>query len=365
MIRSRPKIAKADDAVRVLVVDDSDVVRRLVVAVIDSDPNLVVVGTAAHGREALDEVAAGPPDVIVLDLEMPTMSGPETFSILQALHPEVAVIVFSNCDLPPAGALAQAVEDSVAEFVRKPAAVADINDALDQMKQTLLPKIRERHKVEQPPVAPAPPRPRLTPTSAQTIEAIVIGASTGGPQALETVFGSLLRALPVPIFVVQHLSAEFTDRLVDRLSRSSAAEVVEARAGEEPRPGMVYLAPGGVHLALLVDGPKVFITHKQSPPVNSCRPAVDVLFESSAAVYGPNQLAIMLTGMGKDGLAGCQTLSACGAPILTQDEPSSVVWGMPGAVVEANLADEILPLREVSTRIERWLVGSRTRVGQR
>jgi len=193
------------------------------------------------------------------------------------------------------------------------------------------------------------------PGSSHRLEAVVIGASTGGPNALESVFGSLTRPLAVPVFIVQHIPPVFSRLLAERLDRQSPMHIVEAADGMIAEPGTAYLAPGGFHLTVVRQGTQVICALTEDPQVNSCRPSVDVLFGSSASVYGANQLGVILTGMGHDGLDGCRTLRELGAPILSQDQETSVVWGMPAAVTEAGYADEVLPIQDVADRISVWV----------
>jgi len=184
------------------------------------------------------------------------------------------------------------------------------------------------------------------------INAVVIGVSTGGPAALEKVFASMSAPLPVPVLVVQHMPASFTGMLAERLNRVATARVVEASTGVVPEPGTIYIAPGGHHMSMVDTTTEPQIRLNTLPPVNSCRPAVDVLFKATAEIWGPNQLAVVMTGMGSDGLAGCQQLARHGVEIFVQDEASSVVWGMPGAVSRAGLATRTVTLERLGAAIE-------------
>lgn len=193
----------------------------------------------------------------------------------------------------------------------------------------------------------------------------MIGSSTGGPAALEQVFSAIRTPLNVPMFIVQHIPAEFSAMLAKRLNAASAMTVIEATAGQTPEPGTVYVAPGGRHMVLKKNKRRVIIEMTDTPPVNSCRPAVDVLFQSSAEVYGANQLAVILTGMGHDGLDGCRALFPLGVPVIAQDEETCVVWGMPRFVAEEGLADEIVPLPDVAGRIVARVTGKGVLSGAR
>lgn len=339
---------------RVLVVDDSKVVRQLVAAVIDRNPDLELIGSAGDGSEAVKEVSRLEPDVVILDLEMPKMDGLTALRQILRDAPDVRVVIHTNTaasDLPDITSL---TESGRVQFVRKPSAISGVNDALAALANTLVPRLNSGFGPDRRKGAPAVRVP-LQPATAKQIQAVVIGASTGGPVALDTILEGFKRPLKVPVFVVQHISADFSGRLVEGLGRRSDVAAVEAVSGGTARPGTINVAPGGVHLVLSGTRVAPLMVHSNTPPVNSCRPSVDELFTSAAKLFGPNVLGVVLTGMGQDGLEGCRTLAAGGAPILVQDEATSVVWGMPGAVADAGLADEVLPVSAIADRIERWI----------
>jgi two-component system chemotaxis response regulator CheB len=352
---------------RILVVDDSPAVQRLVTAVLNAEPNMRVVGAAADGRQALDLLNQCDPDVIVLDLEMPGMDGPATFEALRAMGGEFSVVVFTGASPPSDGALGLAIAQGAVAAVTKPTGVAGLNEAFERMRSTLLPAIRTQLAAAGSNHTPV----SLTPTVQQTVDtgggqpdviqrrgrvdAVVIGSSTGGPDALDEFFTALGGTLPVPVFVVQHISANVTAGLARRL-RKAAPTTVEALDGQTPQPGGVYLAPGDRHMTLTRNGSgTVVIRLVDTPPVNSCRPAVDVLFESAAETYRSNQVGIVMTGMGRDGVDGSRKLAEQQATVLAQDAESSVIWGMPGAVVKAGLADRVLPVTEMARLLNQWL----------
>jgi two-component system chemotaxis response regulator CheB len=337
----------------VLVVDDSPVVRRLITEVLQSEPGFNVVGQAVDGVEAVEMVRRMQPDSMVLDLRMPTMDGWEVLAALADLDPRPRVVVFANVTPADLGATTQKVRSLGAELVVKPTGVADALQARSRIRQTLVSRlaqpsirgrIRERRRAN------------------QGCDAVVIASSTGGPQALEAVLGGI-RQLPVPAFMVQHISTGFSERLAHQLDHSCRFGVVEASDGMQPAAGQVYLSPGGRHLRVERSGARPVLRLDDSPPVNSCRPSADVLFESAAEVYRNRVLGVVLTGIGEDGLAGCRALAAHGATILVQDEPTSVVWGMPGAVAGAGLADEIVPLERLGARIERLVTADSGQAG--
>jgi len=345
--------------IRVLIVDDSVVIRRLVSRVVDSDPGLQVVGTAAHGGIALTMIEDLEPDIITLDVEMPEMDGLETLAELRNKNNKIPVIMFSTLTERGSEVTIEALSRGASDYVAKPSNVGGTGEALERLQNELLPKIKALVPRATPgqvaPAATTPPiRPPMEPSRGHSIDAVVIGSSTGGPSALNDVFSALRKPLDVPAFIVQHIPPVFSRLLAERLDRASPMQVVEAAAGMTAEPGVCYLAPGGEHMVLARQGTKVTIGLNSDPPVNSCRPSVDVLFDSAAEVYGRNQLGVILTGMGSDGLRGCETLHELGAPILSQDQATSTVWGMPAAVTEAGLADEVLAIGEVADRIASW-----------
>jgi two-component system chemotaxis response regulator CheB len=247
------------------------------------------------------------------------------------------------------------------DYVTKPANVGSVAAAIERVREELVPKIKTfcRH-LSPPAAAPAallPPRPavRLAAPRAATsrVELLAIGASTGGPNALAAVLPALPADFPAPIVIVQHMPPVFTRSMADRLNAQSAIGVSEAAPGEKLQAGRAYVAPGDFHMTLVRDAGGAKVRLHQGPPENSCRPAVDVLFRSAAETYRDHVLAVVLTGMGKDGLNGCQTIRDGGGQILAQDEATSVVWGMPGFVARSGLADQVLPLERMAAEIVR------------
>lgn len=344
----RPGAAVADRAERetgVLIVDDSSVVRRLLTRVIDAEPGFRVVGEAGDGQRAISLTKALQPDMIVLDLAMPIMDGYETLAALRAEHLEVRVVVFANVESDDVERVSAIVRAAGADLVVKPTGVVDAAQAMEQVRGRLIGPLRRNQPAERPAPRPVSPRPKV-------LNAVVVASSTGGPNALEDVFSSI-DELRVPVFVVQHIAGSFSGRLADQLDHVSRFPVSEATDGEHPEPGRIYISPGGIHLSIERRERSVVMRLRDLPPVNSCRPSADVLFLSSAEVYGGNQLAVVLTGIGQDGLEGCRELSRLGASVVVQDQKSSVVWGMPGAVANAGLADEVLPLSKIGPRVER------------
>ncbi|HEX3005188.1 MAG TPA: chemotaxis response regulator protein-glutamate methylesterase [Angustibacter sp.] len=359
--------------VRVLVVDDSVVVRRLVSDVLASDPEIEVVATASNGRLALNRLDQVAPDLVTLDIEMPELDGIATLRELRARGNRVPVIMFSTLTERGAAATLDALEAGASDYVTKPANVGSINESLEQVRLSLVPKIKALvPRPKSAGLATTVPRqaavahlPRaatsgpvvLAPRAARTapFRVLVIGCSTGGPDALARLLSGLPADLPVPVAVVQHMPPVFTKQFAMRLDRTLPFHVVEATAGQVLEPGSVYVAPGDHHLALTSSGGRVVTVVNQEPPENFCRPAVDVLFRSAARVYGRDVLAVVLTGMGTDGRRGSQDVVTAGGSVVVQDEATSVVWGMPGAVAQAGTAEEVLPLAELAPAITRRL----------
>jgi two-component system, chemotaxis family, protein-glutamate methylesterase/glutaminase len=356
--------------IRVLLVDDSAVVRRLVKTALNRDLELEVVGTAPDGRIALTHLAELQPDVVLLDLEMPVMSGLETLSALRKTHPRLPVIMFSRFTQKGVEATVHALTLGADDYVPKPGDGLEVNHCIEEV---LIPKIKllaNRHRQASAgsahPATNAAGSPIPVPTVAnevhpRRVEIVVIGSSTGGPNAL----AELLPAFPpdwrVPLVIVQHMPRDFTARLAERLCEKSRLRVREAAAGELISAAQAWVARGDHHLIVEKDGRKIRLALHQGPPVSACRPAVDVLFRSAVEVYGSGVLAVVLTGMGQDGLHGCEKVREAGGQVLVQDEASSVIWSMPGVVAKAGLADQVLPLdhlgHEILRRVQRGLLG--------
>lgn len=350
--------------IRVLVVDDAVVIRRLLGEVIESDPELELVGVAANGRIALQRIDQLKPDVVTLDVEMPELDGLGTLRELRPKHPRLPVIMFSTLTERGGAATLEALSLGASDYVTKPANVGSVTEGISRVRSELIPKIKAlcgRAAAPPRPVAAGAPRPvRPAGTAPHRVEVVAIGSSTGGPNALGDVLVTLPGDLPVPVVITQHMPPVFTRLLAERLDAACAIHVVEAAGGEVLEPGTAYLAPGDHHLRLKrsLDG-RVRTTLDQGPPENSCRPAVDPMFRSVAEAYRGDVLAVVLTGMGADGLHGVEVLGPLGAHVVVQDEASSVVWGMPGAIATAGLADEVLPLDLVGPAIADAVLTSR------
>ena len=360
-------------AIRVLVVDDSVVVRRLVTRVLEGDPDIEVVGAAANGRIALAKIAQLEPDVVTLDIEMPELDGLATLAELRPRWPRLPVIMFSTLTERGAEATLEALSLGASDYVTKPTGLHNPAEAMAAVQAELVPRIKALHgrrllsRMPRSPAptaeAPSPPAPAVKapvrPVDAR-IDVVAIGVSTGGPNALAELLPALPGTLPVPIVIVQHMPPVFTRMLANRLNGRCDLKVIEAEGGELLIPGRVHIAAGGQHLALVRQGTSVVTVATDDPPENSCRPAVDVLFRSVAALYGPSVLSVVLTGMGQDGLRGAEAIRVAGGQVLAQDEASSVVWGMPGFVARAGLADAVLPLDAIAAEISRRVAVGRS-----
>jgi two-component system chemotaxis response regulator CheB len=341
--------------IRVLVVDDSVVVRRILRDVIEREPLMEVVGVAANGRIALSMVEQLSPDVVTLDMEMPEMDGLEVLRHLGVSYPRLPVIMFSTLTQRGAMATLDALALGARDYVTKPANVGSVNAGIERIRDELTPKIKALCGVTEIPrhSSPADRQAFGTAQLKSSIDVVAIGTSTGGPNALTMVLPQLPADFPVPVLVVQHMPPTFTKFLADRLDANCELRVAEAGRDQELAPGTIWIAPGDFHLSVYADGSRRRLRSHQGPAENSCRPAVDVLFRSVADTFGANALAVVMTGMGQDGLRGVERLRMKGAQVVAQDEATSVVWGMPGFVVEAGLADRVLPLPEIGSEIVR------------
>jgi two-component system chemotaxis response regulator CheB len=444
------------DRIRVLVVDDSMVMRRVVSDILAAEVDLDVQPPAAGGALALARLDAGPIDVVILDVEMPEMSGLEVLEKLRQRPGMPVVIMFSASTQKAASTTLDALSLGASDYVTKPSGTGSAAASVELVRSQLLPRIRALGRrvsgrpggtgspastgstggpgvasssssstpgparatptsspsrtsssttleavslwpTNAPSHAPSPssssrlgrspaseaprtgsrppsgpiatraPSTTFSPRSARAgaIEVLVIGASTGGPNALAALLRDLPAKLPVPVVIVQHMPPVFTKMLAERLTATTSMPVDEATHGQSLVPGRALLAPGDHHLVVHRQGVEVVAHLNKEAPENSCRPSVDVLFRSVAATFGASVLGVVLTGMGQDGLVGCQALKAVGAQIVVQDEASSVVWGMPGFVARAGLADAVKPLAELPVEILRRLRGgaSTTKAG--
>lgn len=351
--------------IRVLVVDDSVVMRRLIADALASDVSIEVVGTAANGRIALDEVDRLDPDLVTLDIEMPVLDGLETLRELRRRRPRLPVIMFSTLTERGGTATLEALARGASDYVTKPSGTGNLAASLRQVRSELIPRIKALAVPRTPtpgtspaggPAAsrPAPTRAsRSAPTPPGRVDLVVVASSTGGPNALTEVVCALPTGLPVPMIIVQHMPPLFTTLLADRLARVSGLPVREAVDGAPLAPGEVWVAPGDYHVEVTGTAAASRLRLHQGPAENSCRPAADVLLRSAAALHGRHLLAVVLTGMGEDGARGASQVAAEGGRVIVQDQASSVVWGMPGAVVRGGWADEVLALEQIGPAVAR------------
>ena len=363
--------------IRVLIVDDAVVLRRMLTQVIEQDDALEVAGVAANGKIALQRITQVNPDIVTLDVEMPEMDGIATLRALRKTHPRLPVIMCSTLTAKGAATTIEALSAGATDYVTKPANVGSVLEGLTLMRDQLVPKIKALCAGDMPakpqaraaatagaapravPGTPKPAGPK--PVVTGPVEAIAIGCSTGGPNALNELFAALPAAPPVPIFITQHMPPLFTSFLAERLGRIGPVRVHEAKDGMAVQPGNAYLAPGGYHMVVRRDGVHVRLQLNEDPPENSCRPAVDVMFRSIANVYGGHVVGAVLTGMGADGTRGGAALREKGAHLIAQDQATSVVWGMPGSLAEAGLADAVMPLSQIPLELHRRTLEQRRR----
>lgn len=339
---------------RVLVVDDSVVIRKLLTNLLESDPDITVVGTAPNGKIALAKIKQLNPDLVTLDMEMPEMDGLETLTEIKKINRSLPVIMCSSLTVRGGEVTLEALARGADDYVAKPTEMSNLEEATNKLGQDILPKIKALLKSKKPnkPVNTIISPPKIRPSAIHNkVDILAIGASTGGPNALTDLLHLLPENFPVPIVIVQHMPPLFTRLLAERLTAKSKLIVKEGEDGEELKPGHAWVAPGNFHMEIVKNGIKKIIRLNQNLPENSCRPAVDVLFRSVSQAFGPNVLSVMLTGMGHDGLSGSKDIISNGGVLLAQDEASSVVWGMPGAVVEAGLASVVKPIDQLATEI--------------
>ncbi|MFZ5608718.1 MAG: protein-glutamate methylesterase/protein-glutamine glutaminase [Pseudomonadota bacterium] len=376
-------IPRASNAFRVLVVDDSAVIRGLISRWLEEDPAIQVVASAANGAIALSMAKKTQPELVILDIEMPEMDGLTALPLLIEAVPGVQVIMASTLTLRNADISLRALQMGAADYIPKPESRGQVASSLDFRREVvekvkalgaaarrtrgLMPPTTMRgpaihdHATAEIAGAPASKPPLALSLRPMTLEGpprvLAIGASTGGPQALFEIFKTLKNDIKIPVVLTQHMPVAFTAILADHLQRLSGIPAREGVDGETLEPGRIYVAPGDYHMLVEeADGaPRIRIT--QDPPENFCRPAVDPMFRSLAKVYGPRVLSVILTGMGQDGLKGAREVVAGGGILLAQDAATSVVWGMPGTVAKAGICHAVLPLGEIAPRLKRLLRG--------
>jgi two-component system chemotaxis response regulator CheB len=363
---------RRDDPYRIMVVDDSAVIRGLLTRTLEAEPDFRVVVTASNGQMAISAAKREAVELVVLDIEMPVMDGLTALPQLLAVRPDLKVVIASTLTRRGADISLKALAQGAADYVTKPG--ASVLTAADAFRHELVAKLRalgeaRRRAAGAPrpspaaaksagPKSPAPrgpaAAPQLRPLPAEVPEVLAIGSSTGGPQALFRVLGALRGSVRQPIFVTQHMPATFTTILAEHLAKASGRPASEGVDGEPVCDGRIYVAPGDFHLTVVPgEGGRKLVRVVKSAPENFCRPSVDPMLRSLADAYGRRVLCTILTGMGHDGLAGCRAVLAAGGAVVAQDEATSVVWGMPGAVATAGLCSAVLPLDEIGPLLHR------------
>ncbi|MBF0450137.1 MAG: chemotaxis-specific protein-glutamate methyltransferase CheB [Candidatus Magnetomorum sp.] len=381
------------DDINILVVDDTVTYRQILSKLVEEIKDAKLAGTASNGKIALSKIKIKEVDLVLLDMYMPVMNGIETLQSIKKEYPHIEVIMLSAFEKGNANLTMQALENGALDFITKPAE-SSIEKNIAKLRSSLIPlmslvktrkfsrKARTLGWPDRPQVKPelspttfstAQPRPVQEKTVAPvvtfvkpsfqkqpishirtvgTIDVVALGVSTGGPNALLKVVPFFSKNFPVPILAVQHMPPMFTASLAERLDKQSQIKVCEAAEGQRVEPGAMFIAPGGRHMVVKKSVTGCNLNLIDTEPVNSCRPAVDVLFRSVLNVYGGNVLTVIMTGMGNDGAAGVGAIRRKGGYSIIQDEASSVVWGMPGAVAKAENADEIIALDKIASRIE-------------
>jgi two-component system chemotaxis response regulator CheB len=368
-----------------MVVDDSVVIRGLISRWIEAEPDMVVAASLRTGLDAVNQVERVNPDVAVLDIEMPELDGISALPRLLAKKRNLIIIMASTLTRRNAEISFKALSLGASDYIpkpestREPAAAENFRQDLIQKIRSLGAKVRRTVPVSpSPPLAPAldrsreplhrpPPVPVAQPQlmrrafSAQTPRVLLIGSSTGGPQALMSLVADLGRVIDrVPVLITQHMPPTFTTILAEHLARTSQRPALEAVDGETVKAGRIYLAPGGRHMRVVRHGVDAAIALDDGPPVNFCKPAVDPLFASAIEVWQGGILAVVLTGMGSDGMRGGKEIVAAGGSVIAQDEATSVVWGMPGAAANAGICAAVLPLNQIAPKLVRLFSGDRS-----
>lgn len=352
--------------IRVLVIDDSAVMRGLLRVVLGASEDIRLVGMAQDGPAGLEAIERLNPDLVLLDIEMPCMNGLEVLAEIRVRNLCVKVIICSALTRRGAGITLEALALGAVDYVAKPSAQHGARGSTATLGRELLPKILALFPARNgPPLVGLPPRrtvvqpvqPRFGATPEAAPSLLVVGVSTGGPAALEKVLPALPADFPLPVLVAQHMPRLFTALLAERLDGLCKLPVREAETSKQIEGGVAHLARGDWHMELTGTPGNCMLRLVQGLPEEHCRPSVDVLFRSAASVYGNGVLAVVLTGMGSDGLDGCRAVHAAGGRILIQDRQTSAVWGMPGAVARAGLADQVLPLEAIAGEIARLTMG--------
>lgn len=374
--RSKAAPDAPGDPIRIMIVEDSRTVRRILESWLKVEPGLKIVGTCTNGREAVEQVKAVDAEVVLLDIEMPEMDGLTALPELVRLIPDLQVIMASQLTTRQAEISLKALAIGAADYVAKPSSML-VSNAVRRFRDDIAAKVRHLGEAVRSKRGQPLPRDLRSGSSARASVSAVpargpiilrtpppgpfrllgIGSSTGGPQALQLFLERLGPPFPFPVLIVQHMPPTFTPILADHLTRQLNVTCTEGRDGDMIRAGAVYVAPGDRHMIVERSGQDLVIRITQDPPENFCRPAVDPLFRSLAATDGPGTVCAVLTGMGSDGAKGAGAVVEAGGCVLAQDEASSVVWGMPGAVATAGLCSAVEPLPTLAGRVSDLLRG--------
>lgn len=363
--------SKDKDCIRVMLVDDSAIIRGLITKMISPDPGIEVVASVGDGAQAVKRLARSKIDVIVLDIEMPVMDGLTALPKLIELDPNVKIIMASTLTERNASVSLKALNAGAADYVPKPTSTGKIA-AADDFRRELVEKIKTlgiaaRRDAGRPVPSATAKQGDKTATAPSSLysgpvilrkatnvlppKILAIGSSTGGPQALLALFAKLKPILGIPVVITQHMPPTFTRILAEHITKASEWTCTEAQEGDVLEPNHAYMAPGDFHMEIQGTPQEAKIHVHQDPPENFCRPAVDPMFRSVTKVYGGNVLGIILTGMGQDGLKGAKVVTDAGGTLFAQDEKTSVIWGMPGAVATAGLCSAVSPLEQLGPRI--------------
>ncbi len=351
-----------------MLVDDSAVIRGLIARMIEGEPGLRIAASVGNGQMAVDRLKAHPVDVIILDIEMPVMDGLTAIPKLLEIKPDVKIIMASTLTEKNADISLRALQAGATDYVPKPTATREIFGG-DAFKRDLLEKIRQLGLVSRRP-ASTPDAAAAAPASKERVakplyekpvqlraggttrpRILAVGSSTGGPQALLQLFKDIRPDINMPVLVTQHMPATFTTILAEHIAKSSGWPCTEAVDGEPLQAGRIYIAPGDFHMTVEKSGTGMVVRTNQDPPENFCRPSVEPMLRSLAAEFGGAVLTVILTGMGHDGCDGAKVVVEAGGTVLAQDEASSVVWGMPGAVATAGLCEAVLPLKDLGPHV--------------
>lgn len=363
----------SDGVIRVMVVDDSAVIRGIFRKTLDADPQITVTASVGNGQHAIDSLARQPVDVVLLDIEMPVMDGMTALPQLLKINPDLKIIMASTLTQSNAAVSIEALKAGAADYIPKPSSNSEINSAA-AFKRDLVEKVKalgalrlkadrsaaaglrqeSRAKSNVPSLVKADPAPiKLREVSRVKPEILCIGSSTGGPKALLTVMNELDKNFPLPIVITQHMPKTFTAILAEHIQQSGNRPAAEGQDGERLNGGQVYVAPGGIHMLVEGSAREPVIRLDDGPAENYCKPSVDPMLRSVVKLYGAKVLTVILTGMGQDGLVGGTEIVNAGGTVIAQDEETSVVWGMPGAVANAGICSAVVPITKIAQQIHK------------